>query len=100
MLSDCRHSLLVAEKEWDHAGLERDCARADLERAKTFLQEKDRALQVTAQEQDALKAEMAAKVAEARANAIREYKNGFKDTMDYLFLMRCSEREQSVHQEG
>ena len=31
---------------------------------------------------------MAAKVTEARADAVREYKNGFKDTMDYLFLMR------------
>ena len=50
MLSDYRHSLLVAEKEREHAGLERDRARADLERAKTFLQEKDRALQVATRE--------------------------------------------------
>ena len=43
VLADYRQSLLAAEKEKDYAGRERDRARADLEQAKTFFQEKDRA---------------------------------------------------------
>ena len=36
---------------------------------------------------------MAAKVAKAKADAVQEYKDGFKDTMDYLFLMRDAVNE-------
>ena len=36
---------------------------------------------------------MAAEVARARADAIQEYKNNFKDTMDYLYLMRDAVNE-------
>ena len=32
-------------------------------------------------------------MAEARADTIREYKNGFNDTMEYLFLMRDAVNE-------
>ena len=32
-------------------------------------------------------------MAEAWADAVREYKNGFKHTMDYLFLMRDAVNE-------
>ena len=31
---------------------------------------------------------MAAKVAKAKVDVVQEYKNSFKDTVDYLFLMR------------
>ena len=48
---------------------------------------------MAAQEQDALKAEMVAKVAEARVHTVQEYKNNFKDTVDYLFLMRDAVNE-------
>ena len=70
VLADCRQSLLVAEKERDYAGRERDRVKADLEQANAFLQEKDKALQVTAREQGVLKAKMVAKVAEARVDAM------------------------------
>ena len=53
-----------------------------------MIQEKDRVLQVAAWEQDVLKAEMAAKVSKAKADAVHEYKDDFKDTIDYLFLIR------------
>ena len=36
---------------------------------------------------------MAAKVAEARVDAVQEYKNSFKDTVNYLFLMRDAVNE-------
>ena len=45
-------------------------------------------MQVVAREQDALKAEVAGKVAKAREEAVQEYKDNFKDTNDYLFLMK------------
>ena len=48
---------------------------------------------VAAREQDALKAEVAAKVARAQADAVQEYKNNFKDTVDYLYLMRDAVNE-------
>ena len=31
---------------------------------------------------------MAAEVGKAKVDAVQAYKDGFKDTMDYLFLMR------------
>ena len=43
---------------------------------------------MAAREQDALKAGIAPKLAKAQADSVQEYKDGFKDTMDYLFLMR------------
>ena len=36
---------------------------------------------------------MAAKVAKAKVDAVQAYKDGFKDTMDYLFLMRDAVNE-------
>ena len=36
---------------------------------------------------------MAAKVAKAEVDAVQAYKDGFKDTMDYLFLMRDAVNE-------
>ena len=36
---------------------------------------------------------MTAKVAKARADTVQEYKDSFKDTMDYLFLMRDAVNE-------
>ena len=50
------HSILALENKKKHADLERDRAKADLEKAKVVLQERNRALQVTAREYDALKA--------------------------------------------
>ena len=88
VVASCMHSILALENEKKHADLERDRAKADLEKAKAVLQERNRALQVTAREYDALKAEVAGKVAKAREEAIQEYKNNFKDTVDYLYLMR------------
>ena len=85
--ADCWHSVLSLEKENEHAGLERDQARANLEQAKALLQEKDKSLHDVAREQDTIKAEVEAMVAKARSDAVQEYKDGFKDTMDYLFLM-------------
>ena len=93
VLSDCRHSILSLEKEKEHAGLERDRARADIKQAKALLQENYRSLQVATREQDSLRAEIAAKVAKARVDAFQEYKNSFKDMMDYLFLMRDAVNE-------
>ena len=37
--------------------------------------------------------EIEAKVAKAKADAMREYKDDFKDTMDYLFLMKDAVNE-------
>ena len=36
---------------------------------------------------------MAAKVAKAEMDAVKVYKDGFKDTVDYLFLMRDAVNE-------
>ena len=36
---------------------------------------------------------MAAKVAKAKVDVVQEYKNSFKDTVDYLFLMRDAVNE-------
>ena len=36
---------------------------------------------------------MATKVAKARVDVVQEYKNSFKDTMDYLLLMRDAVNE-------
>ena len=88
-MASCRQSLLAVENEREYAGRELDRARAHLEKAKAIIQEKDRAFQVDARQQDALKAKMAAKVAKANADAVQEY----KDTMDYLFLMRDAVNE-------
>ena len=93
LLASCQQSLLVAEKEREYAGGELKQARAHLEEAKAIIQEKDRALQVAVREHDSLKAEMATKVAKAEVNAVQAYKDGFKDTMDYLFLMRDAVNE-------
>ena len=40
-----------------------------------------------------MKAKMAAKVAKAKADIVQEYKDGLKDTMDYMFLMRDAVNE-------
>ena len=68
--------------------MERDRVKVELEKTKAILQERDRALQVAAREQDTMKAELAGNLAKAREEAIQEYKNNFKDTVDYLYLIR------------
>ena len=88
VVTSCRQSILALEKEKEYADLERDRAMADLNKANAILQERNRALQVAAREYDALKAKVAAKVAKALEEAVQEYKNNFKDTVDYLYLMR------------
>ena len=40
-----------------------------------------------------MKEEMAAKVAKAKVDVVQVYKDDFKDTMDYLFLMRDAVNE-------
>ena len=50
MVTSCRQSLLTAEKENKYVGLERDRAKADLEKPKAAIQERDKALQVDAWE--------------------------------------------------
>ena len=86
LLASCQQSLLATEKEQEYASRELERARAHLEGAKAIIQGKDGALQVAAREQDALKAEMTAKVTKAEVDAVQAYKDSFKDTMDYLFL--------------
>ena len=48
---------------------------------------------MAAREQGSLKVEMAAKVAKAETDAVKAYKDDFKDTVDYLFLMRDAVNE-------
>ena len=88
VVASCKQSMLSLENEKEYADLERNRVKANLEQAKATLQEKERALLAATREQDALKAEVAAKVAKARVDAIQVYKNSFKDTVDYLYLMR------------
>ena len=40
-----------------------------------------------------MKAKVAAKVAKVEMDAVKAYKDGFKDTVDYLFLMRDAVNE-------
>ena len=40
---------------------------------------------------------MAAKVARARVDAVQEFKESFKDTVDYLFLMRDAVKEYKAY---
>ena len=70
VVTSCRQSILALEKEKEYTNLERDRVKANLEKEKTALQERDKALQVAAWEQDALKAEVVGKVAKAREEAI------------------------------
>ena len=65
VVTNCRESILALEKEKEYADLERDRVKANLEKAKATLQERDRALQVAAWVHDALKAEVAGKVVKA-----------------------------------
>ena len=91
VVKGCRDSLLALEKEKEYADLERDRAKADLEKAKAALQEQDRAFHAATQERDMLKGEldrMGERLARAREEAVQEYKEKFKDTGDYLDLMR------------
>ena len=91
VVASCRHAILALEKEKEYADLEKDRAKADLKKAKATLLEQDRAFNVAALERDILKGELAGvgeKVARAREEAIQEYRDNFKDTNDYLDLIR------------
>ena len=92
----CKHSLPALEKEKEYADLERDRAKADLEKAKAVLLQQDRAFKAAAQKRDILKGELDGvreKVAKARVAAVQEYKDNFKDTDNYLDLMRDAVEE-------
>ena len=93
MLVGCQKSLGIVEREREQAGREADRARAELKQAKALILKKDRALQTTTQEQSSLKAELVAKVAKAEMDVVKAYKNGFKDIINYLFLMRDAMNE-------
>ena len=91
MVKSCRDSLLALEKEKEYADLERDRIKANLEKAKATLQEQDRAFHAAARERDMLKgelAEMGERMARAREEAVQDYKDHIKDSLDYLNLMR------------
>ena len=91
MMRHREDSLLAAKKKKKYAQVERDRARADLEKAKGALSENEKALANTVREWNMLKAHVAgigALVAHAWEEAIQEYKANFKDTDDYLDLTR------------
>ena len=84
-------SLFALEKEKEYAQIEKNRAKADLEKAKMALNEHEKVLASAFWERDLLKVQVAgtwAQVAKAHEEAIWEYKENFKDTDDYLDLMR------------
>ena len=87
-------SILVMENEMEHAQVERDKARAELEKAREALCKNERALANVVWERNILKVYVVgALVAQAREEAIHEYKVNFKDTDDYLDLIRDATME-------
>ena len=84
-------SLIALENEKEYVQLERDRAKANLEKAKTALIEHERVLDSAVRARNSLRIQVAgigAQVAKARKKAIQEYKANFKDTDNYLELMR------------
>ena len=84
-------SLLTLEKETEYAQLERDRAKVDLEKAKVALIEHEKVLDGAVRERNSLRIQVAGirvQVAKAHEESIQEYKANFKDTDDYLELMR------------
>ena len=91
MVRSRNESLVALENEKKYAPIERDRAKVDLEKAKATLNEHEKLLASAVQERDSLKAKVpgiGVQVAKARKEAVREYKKNFKDTNDYLDLMR------------
>ena len=85
------HSLLTAEKEVEYAQLKRDRAKTDLVKASAALTEHEKVLDAAVQERNSLRVQVAGirvHVAKAREEAVQQYKANFKDTDDYLELMR------------
>ena len=96
MVRSHNDSILNMEKEREHAWSERDKAWAELEKAQGALHNNEMVLAVTVQERNSLKVNVAiigALVAQVREEAVQEYKANFKDTNDYLDLMRDATAE-------
>ena len=93
------HSLLTTEKEVEYAQVERDRAKADLVKASAALTEHEKVLDAAIRERNSLRIEVAgigAQVTKAREEAIQQYKANFKDTDDYLELMRDAITEYKI----
>ena len=89
-------SILIVEKEKKHAWSERDKVKAEQERVQGALYENEKALVNVILERNTLKVHVArirALMAQAREKAIQEYKANFKDTDNYLDLMRDATTE-------
>ena len=96
MVRRCNDSILIVEKEREHAWVERDNARAELENAQGALKENEKTLANVVWERNTLKVHVAgirALVAQAYEESVKEYKVNFKDTDDYLDLMRDATME-------
>ena len=96
MVRRCNDSILVVEKEREHARAERDKARPELEKAYGVLSKNEKALTNVVRERNTLKVHVAgigALVAHAHEEVIQEYKVNFKGTNDYLNLMRDATKE-------
>ena len=88
MVKRCEDSILDAKKEREHARSKKDKAQAELAKAQDALCEHEWALAVTV-----YVAGIEALVAQACKEAVQEYKANFKDTDDYLYLMRDATEE-------
>ena len=93
----CRNdSILTVENEREHAQSERDKARVELEKAQGVLRDNEKELAAAVWERNSLMVHVAGieeLVAQARKEAIQEYKENFKDADDYLDLMRDATME-------
>ena len=91
MTKSCSESLLALEKEKEYAQLERDMDKADLDKAKAAMFKHERVLDSAIQERNSLRIQVVgigAQVAKAGKETVQAYKANFKDTYDYLELMR------------
>ena len=86
-----KDSILIVKKEREHARAERDKARAELEKAHGELSENEKALANVVRRRNTLKVHVVgigAIMAQAHEEAVQEFKVNFKDTDDYLNLMK------------
>ena len=91
MVRSRNKSLLALEKEKEYVALERDRAKAGLQKAKAALIEHQRVLDGAIWERNSLRIQVVGireQVAKAREKVVQEYKANFKDTDDYHELMR------------